>query len=253
MCWPHVNRQLRPRLMTLKKSSGNNDLAKEALADIEIFQWIVSVSSFEVDFKSLEEKYLVERESTEKEQEALEEFFGYFREQWGPDSKVKNWFEQAFPYHVGNNQGLEGKNEDIKQNHTFKKRVAVGALFHIVDRMLREFSEEDDVLLREGRLAGLLRTSVKDGQGKTGLARMTAGWKCAHDFRKGLTNKVVRIDPNFANYTTIASEHNLGHVDQLYGVNNSSKVTKPLKEKIKDKLEERRYPSQKSWVKKRRY
>ena len=46
-----------------------------------------------------------------------------------------------------------------------------------MDRMLREFSEEDDVLLREGRLAGLLRTSVKDGQGKTGLARMTAGWK----------------------------------------------------------------------------
>ena len=98
--------------------------------------------------------------------------------------------------------------------------------------MLREFSEEGDVLLREGRLAGLLRTSVKDGQGKTGLARMTAGWKWAHDFRKGLTNKVVRIDPNFANYTTIASEHNLGHVDQLYGVNNSSKVTKPLKGKV---------------------
>ena len=123
MCWPHVNRQLRPRLMTLKKSSGNNDLAKEVLEDIEIFQWIVSVSSFEVDFKSLEEKYLVERESTEKEQEALEEFFGYFREQWGPDSKVNNWFEQAFPYQVGNNQGLEGKNEDIKQNRTLKKEL----------------------------------------------------------------------------------------------------------------------------------
>ena len=90
MCWPHVNRQLRPRLMTLKKSSGNNDLAKEVLEDIETFQWIVSVSSFEVDFKSLEDKYLVERESTEKEQEAIEEFFEYFREQWGPDSKVKN-------------------------------------------------------------------------------------------------------------------------------------------------------------------
>ena len=108
------------------------------------------------------------------------------------------------------------------------------------------------MLLREGRLAGLLRTSVKDGQGKTGLARMTAGWKWAHDFRKGSTNKVVRIDPNFANYTTIASEHNPGHVNQLYGVNNSSKVTKPLTEKIKDKLEERRYPSQKSWDEKKK-
>ena len=65
----------------------------------------------------------MERESTEKEQEALEEFFGYFREQWGPDSKVNNWFEQAFPYQVGNNQGLEGKNEDIKQNRTLKKEL----------------------------------------------------------------------------------------------------------------------------------
>ena len=46
---------------------------------------------------------------------------------------------------------------------------------------------------------------------------------------------MVRIDPDFANYTTIASEHKLGHFVQLYGVNNSSKVTKPLKENIQAK------------------
>ena len=207
MCWPHVNRKIKPRLVTLKSSSGNKDLAREVLEDIETFQWIVSVRSYEADFKALEDKYLEERESTEKEEEALVEFFDYFRKQWGPESKVKNWFEQANPFHVGNNQGLEGKNDYIKEGHTFKKRVGVGALFHIVDRMLREFAEEDDLLLREGRLAGLLRTDLKDGQGKTGLARMTAGWKWAHEFRKGVTNKVVKIDPRTPNYSTIAEIH----------------------------------------------
>ena len=251
MCWPHVNRKLKPRLVKLKTDSGSKDLAREVLEDIETFQWVVSLESYEVDFKALEDKYL-KKECSEKEQEALEQFFDYFREQWGPDSKVKNWFEHAFPYHIGNNQGLEGKNDNIKENHTFKKRVAVGALFNIVDRMLREFAEEDDLLLREGRLAGLLRTDLKDGQGKSGLARMTAGWKWAHEFRKGVTDKVVRIDPNTPNYTTIASMHNLGEVVQLYGVNNSSKVTKPLKQKILEKLEERRYPSTKPWDEKKK-
>ena len=118
--------------------------------------------------------------------------------------------------------------------------------------MLREFAEEDDLLLREGRLAGLLRTDLKDGQGKTGLARMTAGWKWAHEFRKGVTNKVVKIDPRTPNYSTIAEEHNLGRVEQLFGVNNSSKVTKPLKDKILDKLEERKNPSLKTWDEKKR-
>ena len=107
MCWPHVNRKLRPRLVQLKSSSGNKDLATEVLEDIETFQWVVSVASFDTDFKALEDKYLEERVSTAKESEALIEFFHYFREQWGPDSKVKNWFEQAFPFHIGNNQGLE--------------------------------------------------------------------------------------------------------------------------------------------------
>ena len=252
MCWPHVNRKLRPRLVQLKSSSGNKDLATEVLEDIETFQWVVSVASFDTDFKALEDKYLEERMSTAKESEALIEFFHYFREQWGPDSKVKNWFEQAFPFHIGNNQGLEGKNEGIKLNHTFKKRVPVGAMFHIIERMLREFSEEDDILLAdEGRIAGLLRTSEKDGQDKTGLARMTAGWKWAHDFRKGVPNKVVRIDADTPNYTTIAEEHNLGDVDRLWGVNNGSKNNKPLKEKIKEKLEERKYPSEKTWDEKK--
>ena len=110
-------------------------------------------------------------------------------------------------------------------------------MFHIIERMLREFSEEDDILLAdEGRIAGLLRTSEKDGQDKTGLARMTAGWKWAHDFRKGVPNKVVRIDADTPNYTTIAEEHNLGDVDRLWGVNNGSKNNKPLKENIKGRV-----------------
>ena len=78
MCWPHVNRKLKPRLVKLKSDSGSKDLAREVLEDIETFQWVVSLEGYDVDFKALEDKYLKERECSEKEYEALEEFFEYF-------------------------------------------------------------------------------------------------------------------------------------------------------------------------------
>ena len=66
----------------------------------------------------------------------LEEFFSYFREQWGPDSHVKMWYEGAHPRSVSNNQGIEGTNKSIKQDHTFKRRCPLGTFMDVVDRMV---------------------------------------------------------------------------------------------------------------------
>ena len=154
-------------------------------------------------------------------------------------------------FHIGHNQSMEGKNLQIKESHTFKRRVGIGKFFKICERMLREFGEEDDILLKEGRLAGLVKPDFKDGQDKTGLARMTEGWKWAHNFRKGVPDKVVRIDPHLSNYYTVAEEHNLGEVTQLYAVNKTGS-SKPLKEKILAKLEERKHPSNRSWDEKKK-
>ena len=82
--------------------------------------------------------------------------------------------------------GMEGLNKDIKKNHTFKNRVGLGQLFEILNRMLGEWSENPYEHLLEGdRLDHILEKDLKDGQGKTGLARKTDGWKFAYKHRKG--------------------------------------------------------------------
>ena len=78
--------------------------------------------------------------------------------------------------------GIEGVNKDVKKNHTFKQRVGLGKMFDIIERMLREWSDRDDSVLFGDRLAHILNKEMKDGQGKTGLARQTAGWKFAHEY-----------------------------------------------------------------------
>ena len=221
MCWPHATRKIEANLKLV------------------------------FDCDALENKYTKERESSERELDVLKTY-EYFRDQWGPNSKVKNWFEHAFPFHVGHNQSMESKNQKIKDSHTFKRRVGIGEFFKICERMLREFGEEDDTLITEGRLAALIKPDFKDGQCKTGLARMAEGWKWSHEFRKGLANKVVRIDSLTPTFYAVAREHNLGEVVQLYGVNKSAHSTKPLKDKILLKLEERSHPSNKSWDEKKK-
>ena len=191
MCWPHVNRNVEPRIKALGKAADNMKLANEVFDDIHTFQWIVSLNSYEKDFNTLEDKYLKSLIYNEKERKALADFFAYFREQWGPSSKVKNWFEHAHPWHISHNMGMEGLNKDIKKNHTFKNRVGLGQLFEILNRMLGEWSENPYEHLLEGDcLDHILAKDLKDGQGKTGLARQTDGWKFAQNHRRGVSNKV---------------------------------------------------------------
>ena len=94
----------------------------------------------------------------------------------------------------------------------------MGKLFEVFERMMREWSEKDDSLLTGDRLQHVLDKELRDGQGFTGLARQTDGFKWAHAFRKGVPHKVVRVPKGVANYCTTSEEHGLGEVQQLYGV-----------------------------------
>ena len=59
LCAGHMStKTLFPQIKSLKKSSGSDKLGKEVLDDIEKFQWFVTQKSFEVDYNSLEDKYL---------------------------------------------------------------------------------------------------------------------------------------------------------------------------------------------------
>ena len=71
------------------------------------------------------------------------------------ESKQNRWFEGAHPWKVSNNQGVEGKNKDIKQSHTFRRRLDLGELFNVLLNMVKEWSEEDHKLLDSARTEAL--------------------------------------------------------------------------------------------------
>ena len=67
------------------------------------------------------------------------------------DSAENNWFEGSNPFGSSNNQGIEGKNRDIKGSHTFRKRMPLGSFFDVMLRMVHEWSLEDNSLLGSER------------------------------------------------------------------------------------------------------
>ena len=86
MCWPHVYRNIVPRLSQLRKM--NRALADTVLEDIEFIQWSAVKESFDVLFDLLEKKFIDNHEYTTEENKELIAFFVYFRNQWGPGSHV---------------------------------------------------------------------------------------------------------------------------------------------------------------------
>ena len=130
-------------------------------------------------------KYL-EKYTENPERSVLETFFKYVREQW-VDSPTFRWYEGSHPYHVSNNQGLEGINKEIKAGHTFKRRCPLGNLFEIVARMLNEMSLEDDSALFTSRLADL--------EGKPNSLKLkTEGYNWFRQNKMG-TDKILCIPP----------------------------------------------------------
>ena len=89
MCWPHVYRNVTPRLSQLRKI--NRNLADDLLTDIEFLQWSVHDNSFRIVFDLLERKYSDSATFSSPELSELKDFFSYFREQWGPYSHVSGY------------------------------------------------------------------------------------------------------------------------------------------------------------------
>ena len=96
------------------------------------------------------------------------------------------WFEGAHPWGVSNNQGIEGKNKEIKQSHTFRRRLEIGELVSVLSRLVSEISDEDDRLLLSTRLAAL------EGE-RDSLALKTAGYQWYQANKTG-TDKIIKIN-----------------------------------------------------------
>ena len=158
MCWSHVHRAIVPQLRHL--SSLSKDTAKALLSDIEDIQWSANNSTFKNLVRMLEEKYLKSSNNTAEISSAIQHFFIYFRSVW-VDGAENNWFEGSNPFASSNNQGIEGKNRDIKGSHTFRKRMPLGSFFDVMLRMVHEWSLEDNSLLGSERKSVLF--SKPDG------------------------------------------------------------------------------------------
>ena len=142
---------------------------------------------------------------------------------------------------MGHNQGIEGTNKQIKAAHTFKKRASIGQLFWIIERMLEEWSEKDDGLLFLPRSEGLY--------GLDGLKLQTEGWQWANSNRKGKADRVVKVDPRsrIGKYS-MSESVGLGSVEAIWVIHSSTnKRPGKLTELASVKLEERAFPSNKSF------
>ena len=236
MCWPHVYRNLVKRMAALRNC--NKLLQKNLMNDIEDLQWAcTSEDTFVVVFNLLEEKYSQEDAHTAQELVLLQDFFAYFKEQWGPDSHVHRWYEGANPWSVSNNQGIEGVNKSIKKDHTFKRRCPLGTFMNIVSRMVKEWGEYDDSLLYCSRL-GMLD---KD---RDGLKLKTQGYQWMVINKMGMSDRIVQVNPKGKYTISESDEFNLGPVDSMWVVASSSNTLqeKNLKKLAKQRIQKRGNP-----------
>ena len=224
MCWPHVYRNITPQLKSV--GTFDKEVAKEILHDIEFLQWsVLNEKSFKKVYGLLELKYM--NKYDQPLNEAINKFFSYMRSVW-VESKQSRWFEGAHAWKPSNNQGVEGKNKDIKQSHTFRRRLDMGELFNVLLNMVKEWSEEDQKLLEAGR------TGALHGE-KDSLSLKTEGYQW-YKTNKSKSDRIIRINPG-EKYSVNDS------VTNFWAVSSSSDTTgKTLKENAKERMRHRKLP-----------
>merc|ERR1719186_722300 len=169
----------------------------------------------------------------------LSKFFKYMRTVW-VESEEFRWYEGAHPWQVSNNQGVEGKNKEIKQSHTFRERLELGALFGVMLRLVKEWAEEEDILLTSSRLA-ILHNDINS------LKMRTQGYQWFRQNKFG-SDKVLKINPNGKYSVSESEEFLLGKVDNLWSVaSNNDKSGRTLKERTKERIQNRTIPSSSSF------
>ena len=228
MCWPHTYRNINKHLTALRTE--DSVLADRVMADIEELQWSShDESTFRLAYKLLEDKYL-KANYDEKKHEHLVDFFSYFRCQW-VDSPVFRWYEGANPWSISNNQGIEGQNKQIKAAHTFKRRCPLGTFFTIVERMVEDFSKQDDKILFSGRI-----NMLEDPEFREGLKLKTEGYQWLKTMKVGSGDKILCIQKGKKYTVSESLEFQLGKVDQIWAVTSSSNSLTELSLKDRAKL-----------------
>ena len=225
MCWSHVHRAVTKSSHFKHLRSVNKKLAEALLADIETIQWSSNLETFQPIFSLLEEKYTLKQSDTAT-LAAIKQFFNYFKDVW-TESKENIWFEGGHPHGSSNNQGIEGKNRDIKASHTFRQRLPLGSFFDCQLLMVQEWAMEDNSLLGSERKAALFAP-------KDGLKLRTDGYEWFRNHRSN--NNYAEIKVSGKNVKTLQD-----NVSTLWAVpsSNTNHSHESLKELAKHRLKTR--------------
>ena len=149
MCYPHVHRNIRNKIGSV------GSVSKKLLEDIGSLQWSsTSLETFKQVFQLLREKY----EASEAGGGKISEFFKYVDSTW-VSSQENLWFEGANPYGLCNNQGLEGKNKNIKDSYTMRRKMALGSFMETSIKLVHEMSLEDASQLASEKSSSLFGQS----------------------------------------------------------------------------------------------
>ena len=154
----------------------------------------------------------------------IKEFFAYLQEGWIFSGENK-WYEGAHPWQVSNNQGVEGLNKEIKQSHTFRRRLDIGELVPVLSRLVHEWSENNDKLLESSRL------SMLDGE-RLSLSLKTKGYQW-YMKNKSKQYRSMKISTKNKYMVLEFEEFELGKADSL---------EKSLKERAKERMANRAVP-----------
>ena len=143
------------------------------------------------------------------------------------ESKENIWFEGGHPHGSSNNQGIEGKNREIKASHTFRQRLPLGSFFDCQLRMVQEWAMEDNSLLGSERKAALFAP-------KDGLKLRTDGYEWFRNHRSN--NNYAEIKVSGKNVKTLQE-----NVSTLWAVpsSNTNHSDQSLKELAKHRLKTR--------------
>ena len=149
------------------------------------------------------------------------------------DTEEHKQYKGAHPWKISNNQGVEGKNKEIKQS----RRLELGELVAVFANMVSEWSEEKENLLESNRLECL--------QGEiNSLSPRTDGYQW-YKLNSNSRDKIVRIKNSKQKYTVSELEKfQFGEVTNLWAVNSSAgmKTGICLKERAKERLVHRELP-----------
>ena len=147
MCWAHTSRALDRSQQLAAIRAVDKVIANKILEDIHLLQWSVqNEESFRAVFRLLVSKHCYPDQP--ELNNAVQAFFEYMRGTW-VESEEFRWFEGAHPFGPGHNNSLEGINKSIKENQTFRLKLAMGELVKVTLRLVSEMSKDsDDVLFK---------------------------------------------------------------------------------------------------------